>query len=457
MSPDRTPRWEASHPAEASRIPLIRAGVTEFAQQNGAEESVVGDIALAVTEAATNAVLHAFVDREPGTITASAHAGDRAIVVCVIDDGRGMRPRTDSPGLGLGLPMMGQLTSSCDIRERANGTGTEVRMTFVALGVSGPALTPEGESDARLSLLEEVARLAEEGGWPGDDLERMIALLVPSVADAATIDLVDPSGDPYRLCARVAGDESGELAGWLSSRRPRQDQIDAAVAAMQAGDWFLVPIDTAAVERLAHDDADARPMATIGAAWWLNLPLESAGRLMGSLGLGFTAERGDPTAQRAFLEAVADRVARGLANTQVITELRRTRRRLERVLDALGEAVTVTDEHGRVVYANGAAVELLGASSVEEVLATDAAELASRFEITREDGSPVTREELPSFRSIAGQSPEPLLIHTVERATGRARWLLSRAALLDDEALLSVNIVEDVTDVREALARSSST
>ena len=37
-----------------------------FAQEHGVDRSDVVDLTLAVTEAVTNAVIHAFIDREPG-------------------------------------------------------------------------------------------------------------------------------------------------------------------------------------------------------------------------------------------------------------------------------------------------------------------------------------------------------------------------------------------------------
>jgi anti-sigma regulatory factor (Ser/Thr protein kinase)/PAS domain-containing protein len=440
--------WQLELPAEPRSIADIRNGVTEFAVGQGAEPSVVGDIALAVTEAATNAVLHAFIDRPAGRIDTVARAGDGVIVVQVMDDGRGMRPRSDSPGLGLGLPTIGQLTKSCDIRERPGGQGTEVRMTFVVPGVHGPDEAPGDAGDERLGLLGAISRLVEGGGWPGEGVERLIDLLVPAVADAAVIDLVDANGDPHRLGARVSGTRAGELSRWLAGRRPRRDQLEAALAALRAGDWRLVAIDATVLDQMAHDDADARAMASIDAAWWLNMPLGSGDRLLGSLGLAFSAERGDPTGQRSFLEAAAERVARGLENTQLVASLRSTRRRLERVLDALSEAVTVSDAQGRVVYANAAAVTLLGAGSVDEVLASSTEALMDRFHVTREDGSPVGQEDLPGRRVIRGQPAEPLLTRSVDRTTGRERWLLTKATLLDDEGPLSVNIIEDVTELR---------
>ena len=58
------------------------------------------------------------------------------MLVRVLDDGRGMTPRTDSPGLGLGLTLMASMATRCDIREGPSGRGTEVRMVFAAAGVS---------------------------------------------------------------------------------------------------------------------------------------------------------------------------------------------------------------------------------------------------------------------------------------------------------------------------------
>ena len=50
-------------------------------------------------------------------------------MVVVADEGRGMLPRTDSPGLGLGLPLIAQMTQSLEVHDRQGG-GTEIRMSF---------------------------------------------------------------------------------------------------------------------------------------------------------------------------------------------------------------------------------------------------------------------------------------------------------------------------------------
>ena len=62
----------------------------------------------------------------------------------------------------------------------------------------------------------------------------------------------------------------------------------------------------------------------------------------------------------AFAELLVGRAGLALANAQLVNRLRATQRRLDGILGALAEAVTVQDKDGRVEYANQAAARLLG-------------------------------------------------------------------------------------------------
>lgn len=131
------------------------------------------------------------------------------------------------------------------------------------------------------------------------------------------------------------------------------------------------------------------------------------------------------------------------------------RERLDVVLGALAEAVTVHDERGKTVYANQAAVRLLGARSEAELLAAKPGEIAARFDIHREDGSPVAVDELPGRRAVRGEAAEPALTRSVDLRTGDEYWLLTKATVVHDEAgrPLAVNIIEDVTVATETERR----
>jgi len=225
------------------------------------------------------------------------------------------------------------------------------------------------------------------------------------------------------------------------------------VAALRAGEPRVISIDPDALRSISHDEDEAKWLSTMELAHWVNLPLQVSDQLLGSLGLGLSPARTAPDEQLPFLQALADRAARGFANTRLISELRRTRERLERILGVLAEAVTVHDKQGKLVYANAAAAELLGAASVEELLAAEPGELAARFVITREDGTPVLERDLPGQRLLAGEESPTLLTRSVVRATGRVYWLLTKATALDDAGTFAVNIIEDVTEAKTAERR----
>jgi serine/threonine-protein kinase RsbW len=121
-----------SFPAVAASLPLARRAVSTLADQAGATQEQVGDIRLAVSEALTNVILHAYRD-DPGEIHVAAAVIDGELWVLVADDGGGLRSRSDRSGLGLGLSLIAQASDELTIVKRSNG-GTELRMRF-RLGV----------------------------------------------------------------------------------------------------------------------------------------------------------------------------------------------------------------------------------------------------------------------------------------------------------------------------------
>jgi serine/threonine-protein kinase RsbW len=119
-------------PAEAGEIAGMRNAVLTLAEQRGMTKAARVDVALAVSEACTNVVMHAYIDAPaPGWLTVEASHHDGELVVSVRDEGRGMLPRSDSPGLGLGLSLIGRLSHRVEIGQKG-ACGTELRLTFLA-------------------------------------------------------------------------------------------------------------------------------------------------------------------------------------------------------------------------------------------------------------------------------------------------------------------------------------
>jgi serine/threonine-protein kinase RsbW/stage II sporulation protein AB (anti-sigma F factor) len=118
--------WQAV-PASVAEA---RQAVAEFAAASGVGSDTVAAVRVAVAEAVNNAVVHAYLDApEAGPVHVTAECEEDAIWVTVSDEGRGMLARADSPGIGLGLPLIARMTAGFELHER-DGGGTELKMRF---------------------------------------------------------------------------------------------------------------------------------------------------------------------------------------------------------------------------------------------------------------------------------------------------------------------------------------
>src|SRR3954451_15448059 len=125
-------RWTVA--ATAEQIAVLRSEVTRYAQRGGVADVRLGDIRLAESEAATNAVLHAYRDREPGQIRVDARVlDDGCLRIIVEDDGFGPLPRSDSPGLGLGLPTIASVADAVEL-SAGSAAGARLSMRFATGG-----------------------------------------------------------------------------------------------------------------------------------------------------------------------------------------------------------------------------------------------------------------------------------------------------------------------------------
>ncbi|HWX43816.1 MAG TPA: ATP-binding protein [Solirubrobacteraceae bacterium] len=124
-----TPDMQLALPARAENIAIVRHAFGALGDAYALDPQTLSDIRLAVTEACTNVVVHAYPDGREGPMEVLATLMGDALTVVVRDEGKGIGPRPDSPGLGLGLPLIASLTESVRLG-RDGGEHTEVRMTF---------------------------------------------------------------------------------------------------------------------------------------------------------------------------------------------------------------------------------------------------------------------------------------------------------------------------------------
>ena len=118
-----------SYPALPEAVPLARHLVADVAAAAGAGGERLEEIRLAVSEALTNAVVHAYPDGVAGWFQVVAAVASGELWVLISDDGRGLHAGNDTGGLGIGLSLISALSDEFAIVNRASG-GTEVQMRF---------------------------------------------------------------------------------------------------------------------------------------------------------------------------------------------------------------------------------------------------------------------------------------------------------------------------------------
>ena len=127
---DQRIRWSGTYPAVPESVAAMRAALARFAGSAGVPSRIEEKVVLAASEAVTNVVMHAYRDHaQPGHVDVDVVIAGDELAVTVRDGGLGLRARSDSPGLGLGLAIVARVADRFDVLASPAG-GVEVRMYF---------------------------------------------------------------------------------------------------------------------------------------------------------------------------------------------------------------------------------------------------------------------------------------------------------------------------------------
>jgi len=149
-----SPQLDVSYPAVAGSIPLARSQVAAYASEaGGAPEEVLERVRLAVSEAVTNAVIHAYPG-DGGSVRVSAAVHADELTITVTDDGCGYLKPTTRASLGVGLSVIAEVCDHFTIAEPPRG-GTEAGMRFNLRAARSPSA---GDDDRSASAPARVSR-----------------------------------------------------------------------------------------------------------------------------------------------------------------------------------------------------------------------------------------------------------------------------------------------------------
>jgi serine/threonine-protein kinase RsbW len=121
-------------PARAEYITLCRLALTGIARVSQLSDEVLADLKLALTEAASNSVRHAYAgDDRPGVVEISYELRPDRLVIEVTDEGEGFDP-ADAQGPpeelsegGLGIAIIRAIADEVEIGTQPGGKGSRLR------------------------------------------------------------------------------------------------------------------------------------------------------------------------------------------------------------------------------------------------------------------------------------------------------------------------------------------
>jgi len=301
----------------------------------------------------------------------------------------------------------------------------------------------------------------------GETLTAVARLAVPAYADWCFVELLMPDGRIERVVIEHVDPSKREFIEEYDRRYPLDpDSPVGSPKVIRTGEPDLMSdIPDEFWRAVSQDPEQYRLMQEVGIVSALIVPMRVRGTVIGDIALAHSvsgrryAEHDIPRAQD-----LADRCALAIDNARLHTAARRSRDDLEAILEGVADAVTAQAPDGRLVYANDAAVRLLGFGDAQELMSAPPAEIRGRFEMYDDDGVEIPVEQLPGRRALAGERPPPLTVRYRDHTSAEERWSrVQSTPVFDDHGAvrLAINVIEDVTEIKRAeqghrfLARAS--
>ena len=345
------------------------------------------------------------------------------------------------------------------------GSRSHLVDTAVVAGVSAIAywiarLRERLEAGERRSKLVADSGAALQRSFdPEAALTELARLAVPAVADWCVVHVKENDGTLSQVAVAHREPEKEELARELHYLYPpAPDRASGVPAVIRTGEPEVYErIPASLLEQTAQNAGHLDLLRSLGMRSTLMLPLTARGRTLGAITftMAESARKFGPD-ERRLADTLAQRAAIALDNMQLYAraagaerELRESRDQLMAILDGVADGVTAQDPTGKMVYANEAALALLGFPSVKAIQAIPIRYVLSRFDVFDEDGAPFPFERLPGRQALMGQKPEDALVRFRRRDTGEERWSIIKATPIRDpegRVVLAINIYEDVTD-----------
>jgi len=261
----------------------------------------------------------------------------------------------------------------------------------------------------QLRTSERVRFLAETGDILATSLDfeqtlaRLGDVIVPALADYCIVDLVEEGAPLRQAVLRHVDPEKQELLRAIRTEYPPDgNPRHPASVVLSSGEPLLIAIaDEAALANAARDEHHLELYQGLRPSSYLVAPLVARGRTIGTLSLG-TGESGRRYSEDdlAFATDVAARIALGVENARLYTEVQSSYALLDTLLVSSPVAIGFWDRDLRYLRVNDALAEINGLSPeehvgkrLEEVIPHFAPVLEPLYRSVLETGEPIVHNE----------------------------------------------------------------
>jgi PAS domain S-box-containing protein len=274
--------------------------------------------------------------------------------------------------------------------------------------------------------------------------------------------------DPVRAAIEVAHnaflsvDHAGRVLDWNARAQEVFGYTREEAIGADAGELIVPPRYREGHRAALAQLMEAGAPATVRPRMHLRAVRRDGGELPVDV-TAITIGSGEGRVLHAWVEDMSERTA---LLGELEEQLRNGSPGFAEIFDVLAEAVTIRDRNDHIIYANRAACEHMGFSSLEELQRRPPRAIMDEYLVTDESGTPLSMNDVPSVRLLSGGSANALVMRTIHRETGQLRWNVLKSAPLrggSGERMAAVTIIEDVTLEKQAelrerfLARASET
>jgi len=227
-------------PALPANVALVRQALAGLTDELGVEPARAADMKIALTEACTNVVVHAYGD-EPGPLEVTMALEHGRLVLGVRDRGNGLHPlpgRDEGAPLGFGLALIASLSDELGLVGGRHGT--EVRIAFTLFDAGAPPLAIQPSADPAPAFEEIVLELR-----PPERTSPVLGRVVSLVAARADFS-IDRLSDAQIVSDAIAGAATSHLLdGTLSVAIDEHDRgFDLLIGPFTPGGARRVVDDT---------------------------------------------------------------------------------------------------------------------------------------------------------------------------------------------------------------------